>query len=84
MNALLPSLRQLLDDILGLNGKALTFDESTPLLNAVPELDSFAIAALLAALEDRYGVSFDDEDLQAEAFHSVGSLLRLLEQYGAR
>ncbi len=44
---------QTLDDVLSLGGRARTFDRDTPLLGAIPELDSMAVVALITAGVDR-------------------------------
>lgn len=67
-------LLRLLDDTLGLNGRALSFDEHTPLLGALPELDSMAVVALINALEDQLGVSVADDEISGDTFATVGSL----------
>lgn len=64
---------KVLDEVLSLGGRASAFDRATPLLGAIPELDSMAVAALITRLEERFGVVFDD-DLDGEAFATVGSL----------
>jgi acyl carrier protein len=64
-----------LDDVLGLGGRSGTFSHATPLLGAVPELDSMAVVALMAALEDRLGVSFPDDEVDGATFATVGSLV---------
>ncbi|MDG1249906.1 MAG: acyl carrier protein [Gammaproteobacteria bacterium] len=45
------------------------------LLGALPELDSIGIVALITALENRFDVHFEDDDLDAEVFATVASLL---------
>jgi acyl carrier protein len=42
-------------------------------------LDSMAVTNLILALEDHFGFSFDDQELTAEAFETVGSLVKLVE-----
>ena len=55
------------DGLRGLN-------ESSPLLGAIPELDSMAVVTVLAALEDHYGFVVDDDEINAQVFGTVGSL----------
>lgn len=69
-----------LDEVLALNGRGLRFSPETPLLGAVPELDSMAVVALLTAFEDRFGVTIHDDDIDAAAFATVGSLVRFLQE----
>lgn len=67
-------LLRILDDVLGLGGRALKFDAATPLLGAVPELDSMAVVNLIAALEDRFGITVDDDEISGDTFATVGSV----------
>lgn len=69
----------LLDEILGLNGRAAEFSESTPLLGAIPELDSMAVVALLTSLEERFGFTVDDDEIDGATFATVGSLTEFVE-----
>ena len=66
---------RVLDDVLSLEGRSSGFDRGTHLLGAVPELDSMAVVSVIAALEDRLGISVDDDDFDGEAFATVGSLV---------
>lgn len=70
----LSNVLELLDDILGLNGRAQKFSPDTPLLGALPELDSMGVVNLLTAMEDRFGVSASDDDISGDTFATVGSL----------
>jgi len=70
------TLRAVLADVLGLSSDrvaALTPDSG--LFGALPELDSMAVAGLLAELEERLGIVIDDDDVDADLFASFGSLL---------
>jgi acyl carrier protein len=67
-------VQDLLDEVLSLNGRAASFTRATPLLGAIPELDSMAVASLITALEERFGFAIDDDDIDGETFATVGSL----------
>jgi len=71
---------RVLDDALSLQGRALAFDRSTPLLGALPELDSMAVLALISGLENQFGIAFQDDQLDGAAFATVGSVTDLVEQ----
>lgn len=58
-------------------------DADSPLFGHLPELDSMAVATVLTALEDRFGILIDDEDVSAEMFETVGSLARFVSGKGA-
>ncbi len=65
---------RVLDDVLSLRGRALTFDAATPLLGAIPELDSMAVVTLITTLEERFGIVVDDDEIGGDTFETVGSL----------
>jgi acyl carrier protein len=69
----------LLDEILSLNGRALGFATSTPLLGAIPELDSMAVVALIGGLEERFGFTVDDDEIEGSTFATVGSLVEFVD-----
>ena len=64
-----------LDDVLSLKGRAAAFRDDMPLMGALPELDSMAVAGLLTELEDRLGVTIEDDEVDGELLESFGSLL---------
>ena len=70
----LEDVLQMLDDVLGLNGRALAFQPDTPLLGALPELDSMAVVTLVTAMEDRFGIAVSDDEISGETFANVASL----------
>lgn len=41
-------------------------------------LDSMAVVSLIAAMEEEFGIAFEDEDLTAEAFETVSSLVEVV------
>lgn len=54
--------------------------EASGLFGQLPELDSMAVATVLTAIEDRFGILIDDADVSAEMFETVGALARYVEQ----
>jgi acyl carrier protein len=76
-----------IDDVKSVVGNALQlgartrgFDASTPLLGAIPELDSMAVVQLIAALEERFGITVDDDEIGAATFATLGTLSRFVEE----
>ena len=67
-----------LDDVLSLQGRASSFSADTPLLGAVPELDSMAVVTLITTLEERFGLAIDDDEVSGETFATVGSLTQFV------
>ena len=68
----------LLDEVLGLDGRARSFTAETPLLGAIPELDSMAVVSLITALEERFGFAIDDDEISGETFATLGSVERFV------
>ena len=65
---------KILDEVLSLRGRTATMDRDTPLMGAIPELDSMAVVALINTLEERFGFAVADDDLDGSSFATVGSL----------
>ena len=65
---------RILDEVLSLGGRAMKFSAETPLLGAIPELDSMAVVALITTLEDRFGIMVDDDEISGDTFATVGSV----------
>ncbi len=76
---LLPDVLRVLDNALQLQGRTDRFDQATPLLGALPELDSMAVLALVSGLEDHFGIAFSDDQLTGDSFATVGSLCDLVQ-----
>ena len=66
---------RLLDEVLSLDGRSSTFNLETPLLGAIPELDSMAVVSLITGLENHFGLVVDDDDIDGNTFATVGSLV---------
>lgn len=69
-----------LDSVLGLRGRSSGFSAQTRLLGSVPELDSMAVAALLAGLEDHFGIRVADDEVDGALFATVGSLVAFVQR----
>jgi acyl carrier protein len=65
---------RILDEVLSLNGRSASFSRETPLLNAIPELDSMAVVSLITALEEQFDIVFGDDEIDGATFASLGSL----------
>ena len=77
---LLEDITQIVAEVLMLDDQADGFDENTELLGAIPEFDSVAVVSLVTALEDEFGCTFDDDELNADVFATIGSLTKTVEQ----
>jgi len=68
-----------LESVLNLRGRAGAFDLQTPLLGSLPELDSMAVVAVITTLEERFGFTVDDDEIDGATFATVGSLVAFVD-----
>lgn len=68
-----------LDRVLNLKGRTTGFGAETPLLGAIPELDSMAVVAVITSLEERFGFAVDDDEIDGSTFATVGALVGFVE-----
>lgn len=59
---------------LGIEDRAHEIEASTPLFGSLPELDSMAVVELVYALEDRFAITIEGDEITAEVFDTLGSL----------
>ena len=71
-------VRALVDEVLSLKGRARAFARDTPLLGALPELDSMAVVALVSALEERFGFVVYDDEIDGAVFATFGTLVNFV------
>lgn len=77
-------VKQLLGDVLSLGARADTLRGNSPLLGAIPEMDSMAIVNVLAALEERFDIAIEDDEISGDTFATVGSLVKFVEEKAGR
>lgn len=69
------AVRGVLTDVLGLAPERVAgFTAATPLFGTLPELDSMAVAGLLTELEDRLGITIEDDEVDGEMLATFGAL----------
>lgn len=71
-------VKKILRDTLSLGERAERLTAESPLVGGIAEFDSMAVVTVVGLLEDEFGVTFDDDDLSADAFATVGSLCALV------
>jgi acyl carrier protein len=72
-------VKSVLDRTLQLGGKSKQFDAATGLFGNIPEFDSMAVVTVVAALEERFGIVIEDDEITADIFETVGSLSQFVE-----
>ena len=80
MNPVIDQVRTVVDSALQLRGRLGGCDAATPLLGAIPELDSMAVVSLITALEEHFGFSVADDEIEAATFATLGSLSDFVRQ----
>ena len=78
--ALFDGIVKLIGEVLQLDESAVKLRQESPLLGAIPEFDSMAVVTLLTAIEEEYGIMIDDDEVDADIFETVGSLVQFVEQ----
>lgn len=73
-------VRNILAQSLQLGSRAERLNADSPLLGAIPELDSMAVVMILTAMEEHFGFSVDDDEISADTFATLGTLTAFVEQ----
>lgn len=74
------AVKDLLAQTLQLGSRADALTPDSPLLGAMPELDSMAVVTILTAMEEHFGFSVDDDEISADTFETLGTLTAFVEQ----
>jgi acyl carrier protein len=70
----LDDVKLILTDVLNLGDAGRALDAGSPLLGAIPELDSMAVVNLITALEEHFGITVEDDEISADTFATLGGL----------
>ncbi|HVK56906.1 MAG TPA: phosphopantetheine-binding protein [Burkholderiales bacterium] len=73
-------VKALLNDVLQLGGRANAWNDQTTLLGSVPELDSMAVVSVITALEEDFGFTIGDDEINADVFSTLGALIHFVEK----
>jgi len=73
-------VKQILGISLQIQDRVEQITVDTPLLGSLPELDSMAVVSVITALEENYGFIVEDDEISAETFETLGSLVSFVEQ----
>lgn len=72
------SLGKVIREVLQLGSRLEPLTPETALLGSLPEFDSMAVVTVLTCLEEEFGIYIEDEEVTAEMFETVGSLLQFV------
>lgn len=76
----LDDVKNILAEVLNLGDATDSLTADSALLGSIPELDSMAVVNLITALEERFGIVVDDDEISATTFETVGSLTAFVQQ----
>ena len=71
---------EILATTLQLGDSAANLNAESALLGAIPEFDSMAVVTVLTAIEERFDITVDDDEIDAETFETVGKLAQFVSE----
>jgi len=73
------NVKKLLAQTLQLGSRVEGLSPDSALLGAIPELDSMAVVSILTAMEDYFGFTVEDDEISADTFETLGSLVAFVD-----
>ena len=73
-------IKRILSDVLGLGERLNSMTTDTFLLGNIPELDSVAVVTIILALEKNFSISINDDEISAQTFQTLGTLVNFVEK----
>jgi acyl carrier protein len=73
------SVKEIVVITLGIEDRADDLVPESRLLGNLPELDSIAVVELLVALQDRFGIEIEDDEVVGDIFESLGQLTTFID-----
>ena len=68
-------IKNILGTTLQLGDRVNQLTPDTPLLGNIPEMDSVAVITILTTIEEQFDIIVEDDEIDGEAFATVGSLV---------
>ncbi|WP_292920596.1 phosphopantetheine-binding protein [Nitrosomonas sp.] len=72
-------IKKILTDTLGLGKRLDAMGPDARLLGGIPELDSVAVVTVILALEKKFSISIEDDEISAKTFEKLSSLVNFVE-----
>jgi acyl carrier protein len=76
----LDEIKGILGDVLQNAASLTNMGAESPLLGSVPEFDSMAVVSILTAIEENYGIDIEDDEVSADIFETIGTLLDFVNE----
>jgi acyl carrier protein len=77
--AIFENVKDVVVATLGIGDRADDLVPESGLLGSVPELDSIAVVELLIALQDRFGIEIEDDEVVGDIFETLGQLTAFID-----
>jgi len=77
--ASIDEVKSILTTVLNLGGRASGLTADSRLLGALPELDSMAVVSIITALEDHFAIAVSDDEISADTFATLGTLVAYVD-----
>jgi acyl carrier protein len=78
-SATIEDLKSVLVSVLGIEDRVDTITAETGLFGSMPELDSMAVVELVVILEQKFGITVEDDEVTGEVFETIGSLAAFID-----
>lgn len=72
-------IKNLLQETLQLD-EVESWDSETEILGSIAEFDSMAIVTVLTMVEENYGIMIEDDEVSADVFETLGSLVDFINE----
>jgi acyl carrier protein len=73
------SVKEIVVITLGIEDRADDLVPESRLLGNLPELDSIAVVELLVALQNRFGIEIEDDEVVGDIFETLGQLTTFID-----
>jgi len=77
---LINKVKSILGLVLELSDEGRSLEMDSVLLGVIPEFDSMAVILIITALEEEFDFFIEDDEIDADVFETVGTLVAFIEQ----
>ena len=75
----LDSVKRILTNVLSLSDRGNHLHADSYLLGHLPELDSMAVVHIITSLEDHFGITIHDDEINGQTFETLGTLAAFVD-----
>jgi acyl carrier protein len=78
--SVIQDLKDILAETLQLGTRVETLTADSRVLGSMPEFDSMAVMAVIAAIEQHFGFQVDDDEISADIFATLGTMAAFIDK----